>query len=73
MNFVNKKQNYRKMIQNFHIEIKIFTLWTRTKQHNVQKDVIYTELCRVLQACKLYGDNMSFVIWNENEKNKISF
>ncbi len=42
----------------------------KDKQHNLKENVLYSELCRDLYACKLYGDSMSLVIWNENEKNK---
>jgi hypothetical protein len=45
----------------------------KDKQHNLKENVLYSELCRDLYACKLYGDSMSLVIWNENEKDKISF
>lgn len=44
----------------------------KDKQHNLKEDVLYSELCRTLYACKLY-DSMSLVIWSENETNKISF
>jgi hypothetical protein len=49
----------------------------KDKQHNLKEDVLYSELCGALYACKLYSDSMSLVIWNENEyfflKTKILF
>jgi hypothetical protein len=45
----------------------------KDKQNNLKEDILYSELYRALYDCKLYGYNMSLVIWNENEKNKISF